>query len=357
MRVANYYGREDLRVESVEERALAADEVRIGVEACGICGTDIHEYTAGPDLTPSADAEHPLTGVGLPVPLGHEFSGIVTEVGTDVTSVTEGTAVTVNPAIVCGDCRYCAEGGHNLCESVANVGLSADSGGFSERAVVPAANVVSLPEEVPVAYGALVEPFAVGVHATRRSGLEAGDAVAVFGSGPIGLAIVQAAKAAGATEIFVSEPRTTRREIAAEVGATTTLDPTSTNAVKAIIDATDGGVDVAFEAVGIEPTFTAAIESTKRGGQITAVGISNSDVGLTPNDLVVVERTINGSNGYLSGPLADREFRMVTRFLADGRFDPEPMITARIDLEDIVEDGFEDLVDPESDHVKVLVEP
>jgi (R,R)-butanediol dehydrogenase/meso-butanediol dehydrogenase/diacetyl reductase len=179
----------------------------------------------------------------------------------------------------------------------------------------------------------------------------------VFGSGPIGLAIVQAVRAAGASDVFVSEPRGPRREIASTVGATAALDPTATDAVGEIRSATDGGVDVAFEAVGIEPTYRAAIESTKRGGQITAVGISNDEVGLTPNDFVVVERTINGSNGYLSGPRAAEEFETAVRFLATGEFDAEAMITGRVSLDDIVGGGFESLLDPDGDHVKILVEP
>lgn len=357
MRVAHYYGSEDLRVESGQKPMLGETDVEIDVAACGICGTDLHEFTSGPDLTPDEGTTHTLTGVSLPVPLGHEFSGRVSAVGDGVTGLSVGDPVTVNPAIVCNDCRYCAEGRHNLCESVANYGLSAQSGGFSEYAVVDAANVVPLPEDVPVEHGALVEPFSVGIHAVRRSGLQAGDSAAVFGSGPIGLAIVQAARAAGASEVFVSEPRDARREIAAEVGATTVLDPTSTDAIEMIRTATNGGVDVAFEAVGIEPTFQAAIESTKRGGQITAVGISSSEVGLTPNDLVVVERSINGSNGYLSGPRAAEEFEMAVRFIETGEFDAGAMITGRVSLDDIVTGGFETLLDDESDHVKILVEP
>ena len=357
MQVANYYGQNDLRVESIEELPLTSDEVRIEIAACGICGTDLHEYSSGPDLTPETDSEHPLTGASLPVTLGHEFSGTVTEVGEDVESVSKGDAVTVNPAIVCRDCRYCDEGRYNLCESVANIGLSAQSGGFAERTVVPAANVIPLPNDIPVEYGALIEPLSVGIHAVRRSGLQTGDSAAVFGSGPIGLAIVQAARAAGASEVFVSEPRDSRREIATAVGATTVLDPTANDSVDAIRSATNGGVDVAFEAVGIEPTFQAAIESTKRGGQITAVGISANEVGLTPNDLVVVERTINGSNGYLSGPQAAEEFATAVRFLETGEFDAETMITDRVSLDDIVTQGFETLLDLESDHVKILVKP
>ena len=357
MQVAHYYGPEDLRVESVNEVPVGEHEVRIDVAACGICGTDLHEYTSGPDLTPSVGDSHPLTGVSLPVQLGHEFSGRISAVGDAVTDFSIGDPVTVNPAIVCNDCRYCAEGRHNLCDSVANYGLSAASGGLAEHAVVDATNVVSLPDSVPVDHGALVEPFAVGIHAVRRSELRAGDSVAVFGSGPIGLAIVQAARGVGAADVFVSEPRAPRRAIASEVGATATLDPTATDAVAEIQSETNGGVDVAFEAVGIEPTYQAAIKSTKRGGQITCVGISNSEVGLTPNDFVVVERTITGSNGYLSGPRAAEEFETAVRYLETGEFDAEAMITGRVALDNVVVDGFESLLDSESDHVKILVDP
>lgn len=357
MRVARYYGPRDLRVESVDEPQLGETDVRIDVAACGICGTDLHEYTSGPDLTPSEGESHPLTGVSLPVQLGHEFSGTVSDVGDDVSDITVGDPVTVNPAIVCGECRYCSEGRHNLCESVANYGLSAPSGGLAEHAIVDETNVVPLPDSIPVEYGALVEPFSVGIHAIRRSGLQTGDSAAIFGSGPIGLAIVQAAHAAGASDVLVSEPRNARREIAEQIGATATLDPTSTDAVEEIRSRTDGGVDVAFEAVGIEPTFQAAIESTKRGGQITAVGISASEVGLTPNDLVVVERTINGSNGYLSGPRAAEEFETAVRFLETNEFDAEAMITGRVSLDNVVDEGFKSLLDDESAHVKILVEP
>lgn len=357
MQAAHYYGAGDLRVEEVAEPALGETDVRIDVAACGICGTDLHEYSVGPDYAPSAGGSHPLTGASLPVPLGHEFSGTVSAVGEAVSAVSVGDPVTVSPAIVCNDCRYCAEGRHNLCASIAYYGLSARSGGFAERAVVDASNVMVLPEAVPVEYGALVEPFSVGIHAVRRSGLQAGDTAAVFGSGPIGLTIVQAARAAGATAVFVSEPRAPRRSVAREVGATTTLDPTATDVVAAIRAATDGGVDVAFEAVGIEPTHKAAVRSTKHGGRITCLGISNDDVGLTPNDVVLAERTITGSNGYLSGPRMGEEFEAAVSYLETGAFDAETMITGRVPLDDIVAGGFESLRDPESAHVKILVEP
>jgi (R,R)-butanediol dehydrogenase/meso-butanediol dehydrogenase/diacetyl reductase len=140
----------------------------------------------------------------------------------------------VNPAVVCNDCRYCNEGRHNLYRSVANIGLATKSEGFAETAVVPAQNAIKLPSEIPVELGALVEPYAVGLHATRRSDVNTGDSVAVFGCGPTGLTIIDVLAAAGTDEIFVSESRDKRRRQAAELDADTTLNPAASAAIEQI---------------------------------------------------------------------------------------------------------------------------
>lgn len=357
MHAAQWHGREDVRIDDVTEPTMEADEVRIDVAVGGICGTDLHEYTDGPAFVPAPDSPHPLTGVTPPVTLGHEFSGVISEVGADVEGFAVGDPVTVNPAVVCNECRYCNEGAHNLCTDVANVGLATKSGGFAESAVVPAANAVKLPEDIPVEVGALVEPYAVGLHAVRRSAVRPGDTVAVFGCGPIGLTIIDVLGTTGVEEVIVSEPRAGRRERAEGLGADVTYDPTAVDAVEEIVASTNGGVDVAFEAAGIEPTYRAAIESTKHGGQILTVGISEHPVGILPRDVTVRERSIVGSNGYASGPRAGEEFGMVASMFSEGRLEPESLVTSRIDLEDIVEGGFEALLSDESDEVKVLVRP
>ncbi|MDS0281921.1 2,3-butanediol dehydrogenase [Haloarcula onubensis] len=357
MRVARWHGQRDVRVDDVDEPALDADAVRIDVTAAGICGTDLHEYADGPDFLPAPGDPHPLSGVTPPVPLGHEFSGTVAEVGADVTAVSVGDPVTVNPAVVCEDCRYCRAGDHHLCPDVANIGLGMESGGFAESVVAPEGNVVGLPPDLPVELGALVEPYAVGLHAVRRSALDAGDSVAVFGCGPIGLTILEMARVAGAGEIFVSEPRAGRRALAADLGADVTLDPRAGDAVETVREATDGGVDVAFEAAGVTPTYTAAIESTRHGGEILTVGIAQSPVDVVPKDIAVRERSIVGSNGYLSGPRGREEFGAVVDRLAAGDCHPGALVTGRISLDDIVDGGFEALLGDDGDHVKILVEP
>jgi (R,R)-butanediol dehydrogenase/meso-butanediol dehydrogenase/diacetyl reductase len=356
MRAATYHDRKDIRVEDVERDAVEEGQVRIDIDSCGICGSDLHEYTAGPIFVPDSEP-HPVSQETAPIRMGHEFSGRISEVGGSVTGLEVGDAVAVNPILYCGECRQCREGNYHICDSIGFVGLSGGGGGFAESVVLDAEHAVPLGDDIPIEYGALVEPLSVALHAVRRSGLRAGDAVAVFGAGPIGLAVIQCARAAGAGSIFVSEPRDARRERAADCGATELVDPTSTDAIEYITSNTDGGADVSFEVAGVEASFNAAVESTAPSGRTTIVSIWEEEVSTHPNNLVLGERTVTGTLAYLGGPRSDEEYGMVIDMLADGRLDPEPFITDRIGLEEIVEDGFERLIDPESDHVKILVKP
>lgn len=356
MQAATYHGREDIRVEEVDEGIVEADKIRIDIDSCGICGSDLHEYTTGPIFVPEADP-HPLSGETAHIRMGHEYSGTIPEVGKSVTALSVGDAVAVNPILYCGECRQCREGNYHICDSIGFIGLSDGSGGFTESAVVDAEHAVPLGEDVPVEHGVLVEPLSVGLHAVRRSGLQASDAVAVFGSGPIGLSVIQCARVAGAGTIFVSEPRDARRERAADCGAAELIEPTTTDPVEYIQSHTDGGADVTFEVAGVEPSLNATIESTAPSGRTTIVSIWDEAVSTHPNNLVLGERTVTGTLAYLGGPRADEEYGMVIDMLADGRLDPEPFITGRIGLEEIVTDGFDRLIDPESEHVKILVKP
>ena len=356
MQAATYHGRKDIRVEEVAEGTVGAEEVRINIDSCGICGSDLHEYTAGPIFVPEGEP-HPVSEEQAPIRMGHEYSGVIAEVGDDVTGLAVGDAVAVNPILYCGECRQCHEGNYHICDSIGFIGLSGGSGEFAESAVVHAEHAVPLGDDVPVEHGALVEPLSVALHAVRRSGLQAGDAVAVFGSGPIGLAVIQCARVAGAGTIFVSEPRAARRERAADCGAAELIDPMSTDPVEYIHDHTNGGADVTFEVAGVEPSFNAAVESTAPGGRTTIVSIWEEEVSTHLNNLVLGERTVTGTLAYLGGPRSTEEYGMVIEMLADGRLDPDPFITGRIGLDEIVDGGFDRLIDPDSDHIKILVKP
>lgn len=357
MRAARYHGRRDVRVDEVSEQTVGPTDVRVKIEACGICGSDLHEYQHGPVSIPDSHP-HPVSGETIPVRLGHEFAGRIVEIGASVDRFREGDPVTVNPIISCGQCRYCIDGEFTYCTDVMTLGLQGNGGGFADSTVVPESNAVELPDELSFEQGALVEPLSVAVHAVRRSSLEAGDDVAVFGAGSIGLGVVQAAQAAGAKRVYVSEPVPSRRSLAAKFGAGKTYDPGATDPVSEITAATDGGVDVALEAAGIEETLTAAIRSTRKGGNTTVISVFTDNVTLNPNLLMMAERTLTGTFGYQSGPLpATGEFGTTIQLLQDGRLSAESLITDRISLERIVSDGFEPLVEKPSEHVKILVKP
>lgn len=356
MQAATWYGQRDIRVEEKEVASVGRNDVRVKVDTCGICGSDLHEYTAGPIFIPEGEP-HAVSGEKAPITIGHEFSGVISEMGKGVTSLKEGDSVAINPILYCGECRQCRQGNYHICDSGGFIGLSGGGGGFSENVVVSAEKAVPLGEDVPLEYGALVEPLSVGLHAIRRSGIQAGDAIAVFGSGPIGLSVIQCARAAGAGRIFVSEPRAARRERAADSGADHLIDPTEVDATDEIHAATDGGVDAGFEVAGIEPTFNAALESTRPSGTITVVSIWEEKASIPPNTLVLGERTLTGTLAYLGGPRSGEEYGMVIDMLADGTLDPDPLVTDRIDLDDIVDKGFESLLDEESDQVKIFVKP
>ncbi len=354
MRAARYYGAHDVRIETVEPGAVGPGEVRVEVGACGICGSDLHEYHAGPLTIP--DEAHPVTGEQLPITIGHEIGGTVTEVGQGV-EVPVGTTVAVNPIIWCDDCRYCDEGLYRLCEHGGFVGLSGGGGGFAESVVVPGETVVPLPEDVPREYAALVEPFTVGVHAVRRSAVGEGVTVAIFGAGPIGWTVLQAARASGAEPIVVSEPRDIRRQLAADSGADAVIDPTDRAPAEAIPEICDGPVDVAYEVAGVAETVNQAMAVTKGGGTVTVVSLFQGEVPVELVGIVTAEQDLVGTAAFKGGPLSDREFSTTIEYFADGTFDPEPLITSRIDLGQIVPRGFERLLAEDGEEVKILVSP
>jgi len=356
MQVACYHGQHDIRVEDVEMPEMGPDEVRVEIEAAGVCGTDLHEYEAGPIFCPQPGEPNPQTGAEPPLPLGHEFGGIIDKVGSNVTEYSVGDVVAINPCMACQDCRFCNEGQYRLCEEMAVMGIQANQGGLSEYLTAPTTNVHKMPDDVPAEWSGMIEPLAVALNTVRKSDMKIGDTVAVFGAGPIGTGIIQCADVAGAENVIVSEPREVRRDLAEKCGADMTIDPTATDAVETIKDATDGGADATIEVSGTQPGLDDAYKSCVPGGQITQVSITEEPLAVDHNDLVLAERNHQGVFAYPVFPKR-RAFDRVINLIDKGQIDPGVMITGRIDLEDVVEDGFEELLDPESDQVKILVKP
>jgi (R,R)-butanediol dehydrogenase/meso-butanediol dehydrogenase/diacetyl reductase len=350
MKAAVWYGKEDIRIENVPEHTVEAGQVKIRIDACGICGSDLHEYTSGPFIIPSRP--HPLTGrEGGPIILGHEFAGEVTEVGAGVTKVQPGDRVTVNPLIYCGECHYCRKGNHLMCSKLATVGFAWD-GAFAEYGVFPEYSIFKLPDSVSYEMGACVEPLAVAVHAVNRSGLKIGDNVAVIGAGPIGLLVQQACKAAGAGQVFVSEPMKARIQTAEKMGANAVLNPAEVDVGKEIANLTDGlRADIAFDCVGIKQTFESCIKVTGRRARICIVGLALKPIEVSFMRLWGHEKELTFSQGY------DGEFPAAINYLADDRVNVDDYITKRISLDDFVEGGIKELINNPDKNVKILVKP
>ena len=347
MKAARWHGVKDIRVEDVADPTPGPGEVKVKVAWTGICGSDLHEYLAGPIFIP-VGTDHPLSHDKAPITMGHEYSGTVTELGEGVSGLSIGDRVAIEPIFACGSCPACLEGKYNLCDSLGFVGLSGGHGGFAAYSVVPARMLHKMPEGLSMEQGALVEPAAVALHAVRLSKIKAGDTAAVFGAGPIGLLVVEALRVAGAGQIHVVEPSEARRQKAIELGATSALDPTACDVVATIRDAT-GGVHVAFEVTGVPKVLPQCIDSTRHEGQTLIVSIWESDAAFQPNTIVLKERQLQGTIAYRN------VYPAVMELMTQGYFSAEKLVTTRISIDDIVAQGFEALVADKS-QVKILVE-
>ncbi|WP_027108374.1 2,3-butanediol dehydrogenase [Lacticigenium naphthae] len=343
MKAARWHGQRDVRVEDVKTPTVGAHQVKIAVKYAGICGSDLHEYLGGPIFIP-VDKPHPYSNIKAPVTMGHEFAGEIVEVGADVETVSVGDRITVEPILA----KNGLVGQYNLDENLGFVGL-ASNGGFAEFCVVDAGLVHLLPEKVDFEQGALTEPAAVALYAVRTSKLKVGDSAIVFGTGPIGLLIVEALSAAGATDIYAVELSPERQEKARKLGAIV-IDPKEVDAVQAVREATNGGVDVAFEVTGVPMVLQQSIESVKNDGECVIVSIWEKPATIHPNEIVIKEKTVKGIIAYR------HIFPEVLKLMEKGYFAKENYVTGHIKINDIVDKGFEVLANEKS-QVKIMVSP
>ena len=351
MKALRWHGRKDIRLDDILEPVVGSGEVKVRIKWCGICGSDIYEWQVGPLMVRETEP-HPLTGKTAPVTLGHEFSGDVAEIDSDVAGINVGDRVTVRPTIPCYKCHWCRKGRYVQCAMLATIGLAAD-GGFAEYIVVPSDNVYKLPDQVTYEMAAFTEPLAVAVHAVKRSRLVPGDTVAVVGAGAIGLLVMQAAVACGAAKVIVLETVPRRLQLANELGAAAVINPTEGDAGKAIAGLTDGlRADIAFECAGPCDALLLALKVSGRGGTIVEVGAMTEPCEFPFASLFMHEKTIITSQGYSD------EFPIALSFLASGRINCDAMISAKIKLENIIAEGFEEMVgEHKTERCRILVSP
>jgi (R,R)-butanediol dehydrogenase / meso-butanediol dehydrogenase / diacetyl reductase len=351
MKALRFYGKEDMRLIDVVVPEPTSGEVQIRVKASGICGSDLHEYTSGPMGLPVK--AHPRTGKRVPdITLGHEFSGEISKVSTDVTGFEIGDRVTVRPSLPCCQCKFCREGRPTLCPNVVFLGIN-DDGAFAPYLVTQAVMVYKIPKEMTYEQASFCEPLAVATHGVRKGQIGLNTTVAITGAGPIGLLALQAAMAAGASRVFMIEPIGKRRDLARELGATAVFDPTQGDPGKEIAKLTGGlRAEVTLECAGSQEAMLLTPVVTARGGIIVQIGVMIGTCNFPFALSWAREQTIIPSNAY------DIEFPMALDLLARKKVKVEPLISARISLGDIVEKGFRELTGPQkTEHIKILVFP
>jgi (R,R)-butanediol dehydrogenase/meso-butanediol dehydrogenase/diacetyl reductase len=352
MKAARWHGRRDVRLEEVPEPRPAPGELLIEVSYCGICGTDLEEYQAGPGLIP-VEQPNGLTGRAAPLTLGHEFVGSVAALGEGVTAFRVGDRVAPEVVLFCGKCFFCRRHEYALCVNWAAIGLMAD-GGLAQYAVVPAFSAARLPDSLSDEEGALVEPTEVAVRAVRKSELRLGERVAVVGGGTIGLLTLQVARAAGAGAVHLIEPQERRRGLGVALGAAGAFDPGVNDWQAELREVCDGvGPDVVFECAGVSESADLAIHTARKGGRIVLVGIHAERVPITTLEIIVGEKRLVGSVQHHY----DEDLPVAVQLLAEGKVQVRPLITAREPLERVVSGGFRALIEKPDKHLKVLISP
>ncbi|KAF3936323.1 hypothetical protein ABW19_dt0209024 [Dactylella cylindrospora] len=299
MKALRFYGQKDLRVETIPVQQLQPDQVKVKPEWCGICGTDLHEYIAGPILIPTPENPHPLTGDSLPLTMGHEFAGEIVELGSGVNSgrLKVGMKVCIEPTLFDDSCPPCLDRRRNCCDKNGFFGLSGYGGGFSEYACLKEKVVHPLPDNVPTDIGgmianisntaqqklptsnhprtALVEPLSVGWHALKASDHSPEHSALIIGAGPIGLAVLLCLLARGARQIIISEVSPQRVKHALEIASShpdvdiVVLDPTKDDVVaksKELCTQGGQGPNVVYDCAGVQKSIDAAIGAVRKSG-------------------------------------------------------------------------------------------
>ena len=295
--------------------ACSSDEVVVQVATCGLCGTDRAIFRG------EAPAAWPLV-------LGHEFSGVVVEVGCGVTGLAVGDRITADPNIVDGTCFFCRRGETHLCSGLSPLGITRN-GGFAEFARVPATNAYRLPDAVSLEDGSLVEPLACCLRGIDQARIGLGDLVVVLGAGPIGCLLIQLARIQGAGTILAVEPDTARRNHAITAGADLTCGPEETVAVLAGLR--DPAADVVIEASGRTQTAEWAVGLVRRGGTVVLFGVYPQQERLSISPFRVNEDELR-IVGSLNNP---NTHQRAIDLLASRRVVLDGVITHRLSLEDL----------------------
>lgn len=351
MKAARYYDQKDIRIEDIPEPELTPGKVAIDVVWCGICGTDLHEYLEGPIFVPPKGSPHPISGEEAPVTMGHEFSGTITGLGDGVDDLEVGQNVVVEPYIIDDDVEVGPGHEYQLSKDMNFIGLGGRGGGLAEKIVVERRWVHPI-GDIPLDQAALIEPLSVGHHAFVRSQAKSGDTAIVGGAGPIGLLTSAVLKASGLT-VYISELSEARKKMARDTGvAEEVFDPREVDVAEKVRELTGGkGADVGFECSSVPVVLNMLMDAVRPGGVIVNVSIWGYKPEVDMPALVLKEIDLRGTIGYAN------DHPSTIKLVQEGKVDLAPFITAKIPLEDLISDGFDQLINNNEEQVKILVNP
>jgi L-iditol 2-dehydrogenase len=312
MQAAVWKGKHQIEVLEWRMQELSANEVRVQVKCCGICGTDQHIYHGYPG---SAVVTPPLV-------LGHELSGEVTEIGDNVSNLKVGDRVSIDPNIYCGSCEFCRSGRAHLCDHLQAVGVTRD-GGMGEFCVAPAANCYKIPNQMSYVEAALIEPLGCVLHGVKKLELRANSTVLIIGGGFIGQLFLQLVKQQGVAKIVVSEPVEAKHERLMQLGAHSIITSKSANLL----------ADVVIECVGRQESMELAVNSAKKGGQVLLFGVAAPDtrISVSPYEIFSKELRILGS---FINPNTHAE---AIALVSQGIIQVESLVSHRFYLDDVPE--------------------
>ena len=321
MKAAVYYGsNQPLKIEEVPVPEIGADEVLVKVAACGICHTDLHYLDHGVP-----------TFKKPPMILGHEPSGHIAGSGANVKNVKEGDRVLLPAVYACGTCSFCRTGRENICNTMIMFGNNVD-GAYAEYVKAPAKDVFILPKEIPLEEGSIIaDAVSTPYHAVKnRAEVKPGDTVVVYGCGGVGVNVVQVAAACGATVIAVDISEA-KLEWARKMGASYTINPSKEeNAGKTIRKLTDGGADIAIEAIGNPKTIEAAFGTLRKGGRLVVIGYTNEAITLPASKIMYFEMEVRGSLGCR--PV---DYPRLIEMVRIGKIRVKELVTHRFPLDEI----------------------
>ncbi len=311
------YGKGDAHMTTdFPEPSLEPNSVKIAVSYCGLCGTDLHKYEGKGGSRP----------VVYPVPLGHEASGILVEVGENVRDFRPGDRVAVNPNWYCKKCYFCKNGQNHLCTNSKGVVK-----GFAEYICPPAENVHKIPDTLSLKHAALAEPLSCCIHGMDLLDMKMGQTVAIIGLGSIGSIFLQLCRIAGAANIIVIEPQESKRKLAEALGATLFLNPSEVDVLEEIHSAGIPNVDRVIECVGFPATMESALEIAGRGAVVVLFGLSPSGSSFPFRQYDAFQKELVIKTSYINPDCTERAIALLDSDL----FSPEPLISKVLTMEEM----------------------